>query len=203
MSTAFRLFTSILLPFLLLTSCVTVRRDFVDPSFKAQGLKGSVVILKCISPVGMPLGLAPQHEREILDDAHRGILASQKNVHVLPDTGGTGNIKPVHAFEVHVLNDNLEPKVKRFRGMRGYGYRPVYLNVTRARVRRTVSARYRVVHLSTGRVVWQASGEGSLTQFERLVLYGYEGRVELRPNLGPPLPHVLQAVTLGACRKLP
>lgn len=205
MTAVSRSFTLLLLPFLLLTSCASVRKDFVDPSFKAQGLEGSAVTLKCISPVGMPHGLAPQHEHEILDDARLGILARHKNVQIVPEaTGGTGGIKPAYAFEVHVTHDDTEQKVKRYRGSRSVGRtRSVYINVTRVRVWRTVSAKYVAVHLPSGRVVWQASGEGSRSARYRLNLLNYYGRPELRPNMGPALPEVLRPVTRKACARLP
>lgn len=204
MTTVFRGLTLLALPFLFLTSCTSVQRSFVDPAFRAQGMKGSVVTLKCTAPPGMPSGLAPQDEREILDEARLGILARYKDAQIVPETSAAaGGIKPTYSFVVYVAHDETEQKVKRYRGARAVRSQSVYVNVTRARVRRTVTARYSVVHLPTGKLLWQASGEGSRTVRERLNLVGYYGRPDLAPNVGPPLPAVLKPVTRRACAKLP
>ncbi|MES2598763.1 MAG: hypothetical protein V4662_25745 [Verrucomicrobiota bacterium] len=205
MTAVFRALTLLCLFFGLLTSCASLRREFVDPSFKTQGLKNSVVTLKCTAPPGMPFGLAPQDEREILDDARLGILARYKNVQIVPETRGEGGgVKPTYSFVVYVVSDETEQKVKRYRGARAVGAgRSVYLNVTRARIRRTANARYTVIHVPTEKIVWQASGKNSRSERHRLNLVGFYGRLELRPNLGPPLPNILTPLTEKACRKLP
>ena len=208
MTAVSRSFTLLCLSFLLLASCTStstsVRRDLVDPTFQAQGLKGGVVSLKCITQTNKPYGLAPQDEREILEDVRRGILAAEKDVQILPTTSANaGDIKPTHIFEVNVTHDHTEQKAKYSRTIRRVNPTTgVYVYVTKTRVRRHVSVTYTLTHQASGRRVWQASGDTTHSASYEIILIA-ELRPELQPNQGPPLSELLRPVTRKACGKLP
>jgi hypothetical protein len=189
---------------LILTNCASVQREYVDPTFQSEGLKGSVVSLKCVSQTGKPYGLAPQEEREILEDLRRAILATQKNVQIVSGTGGTlGDIKPTYGVEVNVFYDYTERKQKHSRGIQRVNANTgIRVYKTKARVLRNVSVRYTVTHLTSERRVWQASGDTKHSKTYKIILVA-DLRPELQPNVGPPLSEILRPMTRKACGKLP
>jgi len=210
MTVVFRSFALLCLPFLLLTNCAStststsVQRDFVDPTFQAQGLKGGVVSLKCTTRTNKPFGLAPQDEREILDEARRGILASEPGVQVLPTTSAhAGNIKPTHVFEINITHDHTEQDTKHKRTIRRVNPTTgVYVYKTNTHVRRHVSVTYTLTDPSSGRRVWQASGDTRHAKTYGIILIA-ELRPEFQGGPGPTLSELLRPVTRKACGRLP
>ena len=183
-----------------------MRRDFVDPAFRAEGLKGSLVTLKCSAPPGMlPFGVAPQDEREILEEMRKAVLARQGGVQPVSETDGrAGDLQPAYSLEVYLNHDRTERKVKKFRGFhRVESTRFILTPQARTRVRRTVSATYTVVHLPSQRVVWRARGNGSFSDWYRINLDTDLLPPDRRPNVGPLLLEVLRPVTRKACARLP
>lgn len=208
MTAVFRSFTLLCLPLLFLASCASTstsaRRDFVDPAFRAQGLRGGVIALKCTTQANKPFGLAPQDEREILEEARRGILAAEKSVRILPATNAhAGDTRPTHVFEVSITHDHTEKHTKHSRTIRrANSTTGVYTYETTARLSRHASVRYTLTEQSSGRRVWQASGDARHSKSYGIILIA-ELRPEFQGNPGPTLSELVRPVTRKACGRLP
>lgn len=189
---------------LLLASCASVKKEFVDPAFRAEGLKGSVVTLKCVSGINKPYGLTPHDERVILEDMRREILANHEGVKVVSEAdGGFGSLKPNYTVEVNVTQDRTVSKNNRSKEFLTRDRIEVKcFYTTRTHLRHYVSATYKVIEHSTGRRLWQASGQARHAKWYSIQL-SLDLKPFLKPNLGPRLSEILRPVTQKVSAKIP
>jgi hypothetical protein len=189
---------------LLLVSCAAVKKDFIDPAFRAAGLRGSTVSLSCVSQINKPFGLTPHDQRVILEDLKRGILAKHHDLQIVSETpGASAGIKPAYMIEVDVTHDLTERRnnrSKQFMTSNNLDSIPVY--TTRTHLRREVRAKFTVINLSSGRRMWQASGHARHSKWYSIALRA-DLQPYLKPNLGPRLSEILRPVTRKACAKIP
>jgi hypothetical protein len=189
---------------LFLASCASVKKEFVDPAFRAEGLKGSVVRLKCVSEINKPYGLTPHDERVILEDMRREILANHEGVKVVSEAdGGFGSLKPNYTVEVNVTQDRTVSKNNRSKEFLTRDRIEVKcFYTTRTHLRHYVSATYRINEHSTGRRLWQASGQARHAKWYSIQL-SLDLKPFLKPNLGPRLSEILRPVTQKVSAKIP
>jgi len=191
---------------LLLTSCAGARRDYADRGFMATGLENQVVILTLVEHLGQRHGVFPQEEREILDLVRQKIRSRYKGVQVIHESdGNAGLLKPAYSFDVAITRDHSEQKVTVLEDTKEYPPVPPddplpYIRVTRTHYIRDVTAVYKVVHLQTGRVVWQVTGGNRDDEWHENTYLENAFR-ERRHTLY--LPGLLRPVTEKACGKLP
>ena len=189
---------------LLLVSCASVKKEFVDPTFRNEGLKGSVVTLKCVSEINKPYGLTPHDERVILEDLRREILSNHEGAQVVFESdGGFGSLKPNYAVEVNVTQDRTVAKnnrSKEFLTRDRFDVKCFY--TTRTHLRHYVSATYKVIEYSTGRRLWQASGQARHAKWYSIQV-SLDLKPFLKPNLGPRLSEILRPVTRKVSAKIP